>query len=60
MVAPEPVLPQRSSAEVNELIRTLMQHTSGILTSQKRHEYELLVVEWAQAVRRETPRQGNS
>ncbi|NEC64591.1 hypothetical protein [Streptomyces sp. SID9727] len=57
MSATEADLPQRSSAEVNEMIRTLMQRTSGVLNGQRRREYESLVVEWAQAVRREQPPQ---
>lgn len=34
-----------------------MQRTSGILNSQKRREYESLVVEWAQALGREQSQQ---
>ncbi|MEU0056232.1 hypothetical protein [Streptomyces sp. NPDC006334] len=41
----------RSAAEVNEQIRALWQRTGGSLSAQDRSEYELLVVEWAVAVR---------
>ncbi|MFJ9740900.1 hypothetical protein [Streptomyces sp. NPDC101166] len=41
----------RSAAEVNEQIRALWQRTGGTLSPQDRSEYELLVVEWATAVR---------
>ncbi|MCH0566806.1 MULTISPECIES: hypothetical protein [unclassified Streptomyces] len=41
----------RSAAEVNEQIRALWLRTGGRLTAQEREEYELLVVEWAEAVR---------
>ncbi|MER5718921.1 hypothetical protein [Streptomyces sp. NPDC002132] len=41
----------RSAAEVNEQIRALWQRTGGSLSAQDRSEYELLVVEWAAAVR---------
>ncbi|MFJ1729721.1 hypothetical protein [Streptomyces sp. NPDC088254] len=41
----------RSASEVNEQIRALWQRTGGSLSDQDRSEYELLVVEWATAVR---------
>lgn len=41
----------RSAAEVNEQIRALWMRAGGILSSQERAEYELLVVEWAAAIR---------
>jgi hypothetical protein len=41
----------RSAAEVNEQIRALWMRTGGTLSSQERAEYELLVVEWAAAIR---------
>ncbi|MFJ9349135.1 hypothetical protein [Streptomyces sp. NPDC101237] len=41
----------RSAAEVNELIRALWLRAGGILSAQERAEYELLVVEWAEAIR---------
>ncbi|RZU17863.1 hypothetical protein [Streptomyces sp. BK239] len=41
----------RSASEVNEQIRALWQRTGGSLSAEDRSEYELLVVEWAAAVR---------
>ncbi|MFI6437610.1 hypothetical protein [Streptomyces sp. NPDC050759] len=41
----------RSAAEVNEQIRALWMRAGGTLSSQERAEYELLVVEWAAAIR---------
>ncbi|WP_225839090.1 hypothetical protein [Streptomyces sp. NK08204] len=41
----------RSAAEVNEHIRALWLRSGGILSTQERAEYELLVVEWAEAIR---------
>ncbi|MFJ9567433.1 hypothetical protein ACIRQQ_46325 [Streptomyces fuscichromogenes] len=41
----------RSAAEVNERIRALWLRAGGTLSAQERSEYELLVVEWAEAVR---------
>lgn len=41
----------RSAAEVNEQIRALWVRAGGTLTAQERAEYELLVVEWAAAIR---------
>ncbi|MET7287256.1 hypothetical protein [Streptomyces sp. NPDC005573] len=41
----------RSAAEVNEQIRALWLRASGSLSARERAEYELLVVEWAAAIR---------
>ncbi|AGS68202.1 hypothetical protein B446_06890 [Streptomyces collinus Tu 365] len=41
----------RSAAEVNEQIRALWLRAGGTLSAQERSEYELLVVEWAEAIR---------
>lgn len=41
----------RPAAEVNEQIRALWLRASGSLSAQEREEYELLVVEWAKAMR---------
>ncbi|MGW1560717.1 hypothetical protein ACWCQ1_29925 [Streptomyces sp. NPDC002144] len=41
----------RSAAEVNEQIRALWLRAGGSLSAQERVEYELLVVEWAEAIR---------
>jgi hypothetical protein len=43
----------RSAAEVNEEIRALWLRAGGSLSAQERAEYELLVVEWAAAIRGE-------
>ncbi|WP_369239777.1 hypothetical protein AB5J56_37915 [Streptomyces sp. R21] len=43
----------RSAAALNEQIRALWMRTSGTLSAQERAEYELLVVEWAAAIRGE-------
>lgn len=43
----------RSAAEVNERIRALWLRAGGSLSAQERAEYELLVVQWAAAVRGE-------
>ncbi|UXY26239.1 hypothetical protein [Streptomyces sp. HUAS TT20] len=43
----------RSAAEVNEQIRALWLRAGGYLSAQDRTEYELLVVEWAEAIRDE-------
>ena len=43
----------RSAAEVNEQIRALWMRAGGSLSAQERAEYELLVVEWAAAIRGE-------
>ncbi|MFD0313579.1 hypothetical protein [Streptomyces flavalbus] len=48
--APPPGAP-RPAAEVNEQIRALWLRTGGRLSPQERAEYELLVVEWAAAIR---------
>ncbi|MER6539235.1 hypothetical protein ABT215_36750 [Streptomyces sp900105755] len=41
----------RSAAEINEHIRALWLRAGGTLSAQERSEYELLVVEWAAAIR---------
>ncbi|MFG2783652.1 hypothetical protein ACGFY7_38210 [Streptomyces prunicolor] len=43
----------RSASEVNEQIRALWLRAGGSLSAQEREEYELLVVEWAKAIRDE-------
>ncbi|MET9502775.1 hypothetical protein ACFYO5_06420 [Streptomyces sp. NPDC006259] len=43
----------RSAAELNEQIRALWLRAGGSLSAQERAEYELLVVEWAKAIRGE-------
>ncbi|MEU4657128.1 hypothetical protein AB0G32_24865 [Streptomyces sp. NPDC023723] len=43
----------RSAAELNERIRALWRRAGGSLSAQEREEYELLVVEWAAAMRGE-------
>lgn len=43
----------RSAAALNEQIRALWTRAGGSLTEQERAEYELLVVEWAAAIRGE-------
>jgi len=43
----------RSAAAVNEQIRALWMRAGGSLSTQERAEYELLVVEWAKAIRGE-------
>lgn len=43
----------RSAAALNEQIRALWIRAGGFLSAQDRAEYELLVVEWAAAVRDE-------
>ncbi|MEU6507436.1 hypothetical protein [Streptomyces sp. NPDC046942] len=43
----------RSAAEVNEQIRALWLRAGGTLSAQERAEYELLVVQWAAAIRGE-------
>jgi hypothetical protein len=44
----------RSAAELNDLIRALWQRAGGTLNAEQRREYEVLVTEWAAAVRAET------
>jgi len=41
----------RSADDLNERIRALWQGAGGSLSTQERAEYELLVVEWAAAIR---------
>jgi hypothetical protein len=43
----------RCAAELNERIRALWRRAGGSLSAQEREEYELLVVEWAAAMRGE-------
>ncbi|GED88280.1 hypothetical protein ACIQMV_26375 [Streptomyces sp. NPDC091412] len=43
----------RSAAELNEQIRSLWLRSGGSLSAQEREAYELLVVEWAAAMRDE-------
>ncbi|MEU0225222.1 hypothetical protein ABZ177_12830 [Streptomyces sp. NPDC006284] len=43
----------RSAAELNDEIRALWLRAGGTLSAQERVEYELLVVEWASAIRGE-------
>ncbi|GHD86606.1 hypothetical protein [Streptomyces naganishii] len=43
----------RSASELNDRIRALWMRAGGSLTAQERAEYELLVVEWAAAIRGE-------
>ncbi|MEV5314423.1 MULTISPECIES: hypothetical protein [unclassified Streptomyces] len=52
-MSPDSVAPGsvRSAAEVNEEIRALWLRAGGTLSAEERAEYELLVVEWAAAVR---------
>ncbi|MFD5494048.1 hypothetical protein ACFYY3_30925 [Streptomyces sp. NPDC001812] len=54
-MSPESVTPGsvRSAAEVNERIRALWLRAGGSLSAHERAEYELLVVEWAAAIRGE-------
>ncbi|MBX9398959.1 hypothetical protein K4749_36605 [Streptomyces sp. TRM72054] len=54
-MSPDSVTPGsvRSAAEVNERIRALWMRAGGSLSAQERAEYELLVVEWAAAIRGE-------
>ncbi|AWW40762.1 MULTISPECIES: hypothetical protein [Streptomyces] len=52
-MSPDSVTPGsvRSAAEVNEKIRALWMRAGATLSAQERAEYELLVVEWAAAIR---------
>ncbi|MEV1067620.1 hypothetical protein [Streptomyces sp. NPDC050263] len=52
-MSPDSVFPGsvRSAAELNERIRALWLRAGGSLSTQERAEYELLVVEWATAIR---------
>ncbi|MFJ9247477.1 hypothetical protein [Streptomyces sp. NPDC101776] len=54
-MSPDSVTPGsvRSASEVNEQIRALWLRAGGSLSTQEREEYELLVVEWAAAIRYE-------
>lgn len=40
-----------SAAELNDQIRDLWQRAGGMLSPEQRREYEVLVTEWAAAVR---------
>ena len=51
MAPTQPPAPERSAAELNERIRCLMLRSGGHLTAEQRAEYEVLVVEWAAAIR---------
>ncbi|WNM33822.1 hypothetical protein RKE30_27350 [Streptomyces sp. Li-HN-5-11] len=52
-MSPDSVTPGsvRSAAELNEQIRALWLRSGGSLSAKEREEYELLVVEWAAAIR---------
>ncbi|MER5221090.1 hypothetical protein [Streptomyces flaveus] len=52
-MSPDPMTPGsvRSAAALNEQIRALWIRSGGSLSPQERSEYELLVVQWAAAVR---------
>ncbi|MGV9255514.1 hypothetical protein [Streptomyces sp. NPDC003697] len=52
-MSPDSVAPGsvRSAAELNEQIRALWLRARGSLSPEERAEYELLVVEWAAAMR---------
>ena len=54
-MSPDSVAPGsvRSAYDVNEQIRALWLRAGGSLSTQEREEYELLVVEWAKAIRDE-------
>ncbi|NEC77188.1 hypothetical protein [Streptomyces rochei] len=54
-MSPDSVIPGsvRSAAELNDQIRALWRRAGGTLSAQERAEYELLVVEWASAIRGE-------
>lgn len=41
----------RSAADLNDQIRALWRRAGGSLSAQERAEYELLVTEWAAAIR---------
>lgn len=43
----------RSAEDLNKRIRALWTRAGGSLSAQERAEYELLVVEWAAAIRGE-------
>ncbi|BBC38172.1 uncharacterized protein SGFS_094660 [Streptomyces graminofaciens] len=52
-MSPDSLIPGsvRTAADVNEQIRSLWRRAGGSLSAQERTEYELLVVEWAAAIR---------
>ncbi|MFF2654718.1 hypothetical protein [Streptomyces sp. NPDC058045] len=43
----------RSASEVNDQIRALWLSAGGTLSAAQRRQYEVLVTEWAEAMRRE-------
>ncbi|MET9497590.1 hypothetical protein [Streptomyces sp. NPDC006552] len=51
MIPTESRDPVRSADELNERIRGLLARSGGRLSEAQRREYEVLVVEWAAAVR---------
>ncbi|MBO1330908.1 hypothetical protein [Streptomyces sp. VRA16 Mangrove soil] len=53
MIPAETSESERSAELLNEQIRGLMARTGGRLSDSQRREYEVLVVEWAAAVRGE-------
>jgi hypothetical protein len=52
-MSPDPMSPGSalSADDLNERIRSLWLRAGGSLSAQERAEYELLVVEWAAAIR---------
>ncbi|MFE0326590.1 hypothetical protein ACWEWI_33140 [Streptomyces sp. NPDC003753] len=54
-MSPESMSPgsMRSAEDLNERIRALWMRAGGSLSAEERAEYELLVVEWAAAIRGE-------
>ncbi|MGW5662331.1 hypothetical protein ACWEWG_19875 [Streptomyces sp. NPDC003758] len=54
-MSPESMSPgsMRSAEDLNEQIRALWMRAGGSLSAEERAEYELLVVEWAAAIRGE-------
>jgi hypothetical protein len=52
-MSPDPMSPGSvlSADDLNERIRALWLRAGGSLSDQERAEYELLVVEWAAAIR---------
>lgn len=52
-MSPDPMSPGSvlSADDLNERIRALWLRAGGCLSDQERAEYELLVVEWAAAIR---------
>lgn len=56
---PGPTAP-RSAAVVNDLIRQLWARAGRVLTGEQRREYEVLLVEWAEAYRAERAAHGGA